>query len=100
MSAPTQMPGDEPVDAGSSSHCMSSPPGVSGQPPPVHSPFTAAPLQLQLTLKSTHQRSPVKLDELQALFAPQSASFSHGSQLLPVPTQLPKRCAHVASPRS
>ena len=99
--APTQMPVGEPVVIGSSSHNISRPLGDIGQPPPVHSPFASAmPLQVQLTLKSTHQCSPVKLDTLHAPVGPQSASVSHGSQLLPVPTHLPKRCAHVAMPRA
>jgi hypothetical protein len=76
-----------------SEHNMSRPPGVSGQPPPAHRPLESPEsAQLQLTVKSTHQRSPVKLDELQAPCSPQSASFKHGSQLLPLPVQLPKRC--------
>ena len=79
-----------------SEHNMSRPPGVSGQPPPAHRSLESAEsAQLQLTEKSTHQRSPVKLDELHAPCAPQSASFKHGSQLLPLPTQLPKRCWQV-----
>ena len=58
--APMHTPLLEPVVAGSSWHSISSPLGVIGQPPPVHKPFASAlPLQLQVTLKSTHQCSPV-----------------------------------------
>ena len=79
---------------------MTRPLGDIGQPPPVHRPFASAlPSQLQLTLKSTHQCSPVKLELVHAPFAPQSALVSHGSQLLPVPAHLPNLCAHVATPR-
>jgi len=84
-----------------STHVTSSPLGLSGQPPPLHRPVFAAPdPQLQLTLKSTHQRSPVKLEDVHAPLLPQSASCRHGSQLLPVPVHCPKRCAQVACPSS
>ena len=89
------------VDGVPSTHITSSPLGLRGQPPPLHRPVFAAPVpQLQLALKSTHHRSPVKLDEVQAPFVPQSASFRQGSQVCPVPEHFPKRCAQVACPSS
>ena len=89
------------VDGVPSTQITSSPLGLCGQPPPLHSPVLAEPVpQLQLTLKSTHHRSPVKLEEVQAPFCPQSASCKHGSQVLPPPVQFPNRWAQVACPSS
>src|SRR5688572_609622 len=80
---------------------METPPGESGQPfaPLQTPPSLGSPSQLHSTARSTQKRSSVKLERLQMPFG-QSAGRTHGSQLLPVPRQLPKRCEQVGSPRS
>jgi len=97
--APTHFPTIALV--GSPIHSMSRPLGALGQPPPVHVPvLSKVPAQSHVTLRSTHQCSPLNDELVHTPFVPQSPSRRHGSQPLPVPTHFPKRCAQVAWPKS
>src|SRR4051812_9462324 len=80
---------------------MARPPGVRGQPLPLSQTccVVSSPSQLQLTELSMHQRSPVYSEPEQRPIG-QSRSRTHGSQLLPLPWQLPKRWAQVVTARS
>src|SRR5690606_731065 len=84
----------------SARHVSASPPGDSGQPCPLHVPAAlASSPQSHSASRSTQYCSPLKLDCAQNPRG-QSSEPMHGSQLSPVPRHEPKRCEHVATPRS
>lgn len=92
--APKQTLGGCPAAA--ETQFISSPPGVSGQPPPTH---VASPApQLHSTVRSTQKRSPVKSLRVQTPNA-QSESSIQGEQFCPPLLQTPARCEQVGCPR-